>query len=158
MNLIKRHKGLAIVGGLTLILLIIIFAIFARMIFSNGDEYGDRLNNLVKLDNSQINEVKEAISEYEEVEEITIRTQGKIIYTTIIYTEATKKDKAKEIASKTLEYYDEEVIECYDFEYLLTQNIEVEEPENSEEEPVDKSFYIAGTKHPDKEQISWTKN
>jgi len=41
MNLIKRHKGLAIVGGLTLILIIVMFAIFAKMIFSNGEsEYG----------------------------------------------------------------------------------------------------------------------
>ncbi len=158
-KLIQRHKGLAIVGGLTLILLIIIFAIFARMFLSNGDEYGDRLKNLVKIDNSTINEVKDAISEYEEVEEISIRTQGKIIYTTITYTETTKKDKAKEIASKTLEYYDEEVIKYYDFEYLLNQKIEpTEEDDDSEEEPEDKSFYIAGTKHPDLEKISWTKN
>ena len=50
MNLIKRHKGLATVGGLALILIIIMFAIFARMIFSTGDsEYGNRLDNIVKL-------------------------------------------------------------------------------------------------------------
>ena len=36
MKVIKRHKGLAIVGGLTLILLVVIFAVFSRMIFSNG--------------------------------------------------------------------------------------------------------------------------
>ena len=38
-----------------------------------------------------------------------------------------------------------------DFEYLLTQNKEVAEGEE------DTSFTVAGTKHPDKENISWTK-
>lgn len=153
MELIKRHKGLAIVGSLTLILLIIIFIISARMIFTSGNsEYGDRLNGIVKINKSVTDKVLSEIGELEEVEKITTRAQGKIIYTTITFTEATKKDKAKEIANKVLTYYDEEVINCYDFEFLLTQNIEVEE---GKEDP---SYTVAGTKHPDNEKISWTKN
>ena len=153
MELIKRHKGLAIVGTLALILLIIMFAIFARMIFSSGDsEYGDRLKNIVKVEKSVLTENKEKIEEYEEVEEASIRVQGKIIYTTIIFTENTKKDRAKEIAKSTIEYYDEEIIKDYDFEYFLTQNIEVAEDEE------DQSYTIIGTKHPDIDYISWTKN
>ena len=62
MELIKRHKGLAIVGSLALILLIIIFAIFARMIFSSGDsEYGDRLKNITKVEKNAIKEAAERI-------------------------------------------------------------------------------------------------
>ena len=153
MNIIKRHKGLAIICGLALILLIIIFAIFSRMIFTNQDsEYGDRLNNLVKIDKNVTNKVLEETKKLKEVEDITIRTQGKIIYTTITFTKSTTKSKAKEIAQKTLKYYDEEVIEYYDFEYFITQNIKVEEGKE------DKSFTVAGTKHPDNEKISWTKN
>ena len=153
MNLIKRHKGLAIIGGLTLILLVILFAIFSRMIFSSGKgEYGDRLKNIVNISKDTTNKIIDETKELEEVENITIRTQGKIVYTTITFTESTSKDRAKEIANKTLEYYSEEEIDCYDFEYFLTQK------EMLDEEGNDKAYTIAGTKHPEKENISWTRN
>ena len=123
------------------------------MIFTSGlSEYGSRLNGVTKIDKNIAVRLKEEIGKMEEVEKITTRTQGKIIYTTITYTEKTSKDKAKEIAKKVLTYYNEDVIKDYDFEFILTQNIEVEE---GKEDP---SFTIAGTKHPDKENISWTKN
>lgn len=155
MNLIKRHKGLALIGGLTLILIIIMLIIFGRMIFSTGEtEYGQRLNGLVKLDKSITKEIIEEVKAMEQVEDITIRTQGKIIYTTITFKEGTKLDIAKEIASNTLPKYSEEVIECYDFGYFLKET--VAESENEEEQKT--GFMLAGTKHPDTEKISWTKN
>jgi len=153
MNLIRRHKGLAIIGGLSLVLLIIMFFIFSRMIFSGSNsEYGDRLNGIVKIDKKDTDKLIEETKALDEVEDVTIRTQGKIIYTIITFTENTSKDKAKKIASDTLKYYDEDVVKCYDFEYFLTQNIEVSEDEE------DKSYTIAGNKHPDKDDISWTNN
>ena len=124
MNLIKRHKGLAIIGGLTLILLIVMFAIFARMIFSTGDsEYGNRLKGLTKLSKSITNEVIKETEALEEVEEVTIRTQGKIIYTTITFKEGTNLDKAKEIANNTLSTYTEEIMADYDFGYFFIYRI-----------------------------------
>ena len=153
MDIIKRHRGLAIVGGLTLVLLIVLFAIFSRMLFSTGkSEYGDRLNGIVKIPESELNSNKAKILENEQVIDAKIRTQGKIIYTTITVNASTNKDKAKEIASKTLEYYSDEVKECYDFEFLISQKVEVKEGEE------DKSYAIAGTKHVNNEKISWTKN
>ena len=152
-EMIKRHKGLAIIGTLALILLIVIFIIFARMIFTSADsEYGDRLNGLVKIDKSITNKILEETESKDEVEKINIRTQGKIIYTTIYFTKSTNKDKAKEIANNTLTYYKENALKYYDFEYILTQKIESKEGEE------DKSFTIIGTKHPDNNYISWTKN
>lgn len=153
MNLIKRHKGLAIVGGLALILIIVMFAIFARMIFSTGDsEYGHRLDNIVKIDNNTTKEIIEEVKKNDIVENITIRTQGKIIYTTIEFKEGTNTNKAKEIASNTLTKYDEDIIECYDFSFFLKEMM----PQSDDE--VKQGFLIAGTKHPSTEKISWTKN
>lgn len=153
MELIKRHRGLAIVGGLSLILLIVMFAILARMLFSTGNsEYGDRLNGLVKIDSSETDKLKKEISSFEEVESVDVRVQGKIIYINILYTDTTSKDRAKEIANKTLEYYSEEVKEYYDIGYILHQNKEVAEGEE------DTSFVIAGTKHPENTEISYTNN
>ncbi len=150
MELIKRHKGLAIVGGLALILFIILFIIIARMLFSSGKtEYGDRLNGLVKIDESETKKLKDEIGSMEEVSKVTVRVQGKIIYIEIVYTDTTSKDKAKEIANKTLDYYDDEVKKYYDFGYILSQD-----KKDSEE---DTSFVIAGTKHPESDTISYTK-
>lgn len=153
MDLIKRHKGLAIVGGLSLILLLIIIIIFSRMIFSkNKSEYGDRLKNLVKIENKVFEEVKKDASKEAGVKKVTIRTQGKIVYTTITVDEKMPKDKAKEIAKKTLEKYSEKEIENYDFCFFITQEKVLDKEGN------DISYTISGTKIPDKEEISWTKN
>lgn len=152
MNLIKRHKGLALIGSLTLILLVIMVIICARMIFTTSDsEYGTRLKGLVKIDKTTTKEIIDETEENEEVEKITIRTQGKIVYTTIIFKKGTDIEKAKEIASNTLSKYDEKVIKYYDFGYFLKENVE-----NSEDEEK-KGFIVAGTKHPDIDKISWTK-
>lgn len=152
MNVIKRHKGLAIIGGLTLILFIILLAIFSRMIFSTGKgEYGDRLNNLTEVKKSLLTEVKESLESQDQVEKATVRVQGRIIYTTFYVTANTNKDKAKDIANKSLEKYSEEIKKDYDFEFLIHQNLEVKKDEE------DKSYTIAGTKHPNKDKISWTR-
>lgn len=152
MELIKRHKGLAIVGGLTLILVVVMFAIFAGMIFSSGNsEYGDRLKGIAKINKSETEKLIAEIKEYDEVNEIKVRTQGKIIYMTITYGDNVSKKTAKEIANKTYSYYSEEIVKDYDFEYFLTQKKEVAEGEE------DTSFVVVGTKHPDHDYISWTK-
>lgn len=153
MNIIKRHKGLAIVLGLTLILLVIIFIIFSRMIFTTGkSEYGDRLNNLTEVRKSVLDDVKSGIEENENVQNATVRIQGRIIYTDINVNKSMTKDKAKEIAAKTLEKYSEEALKDYDFEFLIKQEEQLDDEGNN------KSYTIAGTKHPDKEKISWTRN
>lgn len=160
MNLIKRHKGLAIVGSLTLILVIVMFAIFARVIFSTGKtEYGDRLNGIEKIAKNVTKEIIEETKKIEQVEDIKIRTQGKIIYTTIIYKEGTKLAKAKEIANDTLTKYDDEIKEDYDFGFFLKENIPEpeEEKEDNKKEDVKTGFVVAGTKHPQSKSISWTK-
>ena len=149
MNLIKRHKNLFIVGSLALALIIILFIICARMIFSTGEtEYGQRLNGLVKIEPSVTESVISSAKENSVVEDITVRNQGKIIYTTITFKKGTKVDKAKEIAKKTLEKYTEEAIAYYDFAFFIKENVPKEEK---------KYFLLAGTKHPNTEGISWTK-
>ena len=154
MNVIKRHKWLAIISSLTLILIIIMFAIFAKMIFSNGDsEYGERLNGLIKVDKNTTKEIIKETKENENVEDIEIRMQGKIIYTTIEFKAGTKLETAKEIAQKTITKYDEDIINHYDFGYFLTENI----ADNKETDEIEKGFISAGTKHPDNDKISWTK-
>ena len=151
MNLIKRHKGLAIIGTLSLILLVIIFIIVKDLFFNeNKSAYGDRLNGLIKIDTKIKDKVIDELEELNEVEEVSSRIQGKIIYTTIKYKEGTKVAKAKEIANKVLSYYDEEIIAAYDFGFYLVENKKLEKSDDK------KGFIIAGNKHPDNKNISWT--
>jgi len=158
MNLIRRHKGLALIGGLTLILVMIILIIFANMFFSTGNSvYGQRLNDIVKIDGNVNDSIIAELSELEEVVEIDIRTQGKIIYTTILFKEGTSVAKAKEIAAGTVSKYNEEIIGYYDFGYFLEENVEEIESEDGETQKKT-GFIIAGTKHPDNENVSWTKS
>ena len=153
MKLIKRHIGLVFVCLLTLVLVGVLFLIFSNMFFSKDkSEYGDRLNGIVEISKSTIDDVKAKISGNENVLDVSIRTQGKIIYTTITFNDKMKKDSAKELASTSVSYYDKEVIDCYDFEFILTQKVELKEDEE------DTSFTIVGQKHPDNDKISWTKN
>lgn len=156
MNLIKRHKGLALICFLTLILIIIMFIIFAKMIFTTGNSiYGQRLNGLVKIETELTETIMKEVSELEEVENIDIRIQGKIVYTTITFKEGTKLNKAKEIAANTLPKYSDDIINYYDFGYFLKENIK--EVETDEKENDKTGFVAAGTKHPDNANISWTK-
>lgn len=153
MNLIRRHKGLALVLGLTLILVIIIFIIFSNMIFTSGDSvYGNRLEGIAKVDKNALNSIVDAVEELEEVEKAEIRIQGKIIYTTITYVDGADLDDAKDIASNTLGSYKEDVLDDYDFGFFLKENV-VDDEETEEKEA---GFIVAGTKHPENESISWT--
>lgn len=151
MNIIKRHKGLAIVGGLSLILVIILIIIFAKMIFStSSSEYGQRLDGIENIKDSTLKDIKSELEENELVSSVSIRIQGKIIYTVISFVEGTSNDKAKSLATSIVSMYDEEVLEDYDFSFLLKEDI------NSDDE--DKTgFVIAGTKIPSEDMISWTK-
>ena len=153
MDLIKRHRGLAIVGTLSLILLLIIILIFSRMLFSKSkSEYGDRLNNLTKIENKVLDNVKKETEALDGVKKVTVRTEGKIVYTTITVGEKVTKDNAKEIAKKTLEKFDDEILKEYDFCFFITQEEILDKDGN------DSSYTISGTKHPDNDYISWTKN
>lgn len=121
------------------------------MIFStSSSEYGQRLDGIENIKDSTLKDIKSELEENELVSSVSIRIQGKIIYTVISFVEGTSNDKAKSLATSIVSMYDEEVLEDYDFSFLLKEDI------NSDDE--DKTgFVIAGTKIPSEDMISWTK-
>lgn len=151
MKVIQRHKGLVIVCFLTLILLIVIGVIFSKMLFGDkASTYGDRLTGIVKLDAKIDDKITKDYLDKKEVSDITLRVQGKIIYVTINFQKGTKLDTAKEIATKVIEYYDEEAVDYYDFGFFLIEDTDQTDEKNT-------GFIVAGTKIPDKKGIKWTK-
>lgn len=143
---IKRNKGLSIVLLLTLILLIFIIVIFMKLLWGNSsDKYGNRLDGIeeVKIDNNTYNEIKSEAMDSGLVEETSVRLQGKIVYTTIILKSDTSVDKAKELATNTLDNYTSDELNFYDFSYFLKW----------EGEDTDK--VITGNKHHNLDSITW---
>lgn len=151
-DLILRHKILSIICLIAFVIIIILAYMFCSIFVGGNNKYGNRLDGIkeVELTNTELKELANDLETEEEVDSAKVRLQGKIVYFDIIFTEATSKDKATEIASKTLENFSEEEQNYYDFEYILTQV-------GNEEEDYD-GFRLTGTKSPKIEKINWIKN
>ena len=119
---VNRNKGFAIIVGLSIILFLILFIIFLQMLLGgSSNKYGNRLDGIedVKISNDTFEGVKKELTDTELVLEVSTRIQGKIVYTTIVLKDDTSKDKAKEIASATLDNYSEDELKFYDFSFFL---------------------------------------
>lgn len=145
----KNNKGLAIVILLSLVLLIVLIIMSIQFfIGGSSSKYGNRLDGIndVKIADDTYKGVKEEVEETGEVENIDIRLQGKIVYTTMVLKSETSTDKAKEIASATLDNYSEKELKYYDFSFFLKWNTE------------DGETVITGNKHHSLDEISWVKS
>lgn len=144
-----KNKGFAIIIALTIVLFLILLIIFLQMLLGgSSDKYGNRLDGIdkVKISNETFEGVKNEVSDTGLVEDISTRIQGKIVYTTITLKSDTSKDKAKEIASNTLDNYSEDELKFYDFSFFLKWNSE------------DGEIVITGNKHHSLDSITWTNN
>jgi lipopolysaccharide export LptBFGC system permease protein LptF len=151
-ELILKHKLLAIISFLALLLLLLLAFMVLWMTIASTNSYGSRLDGIedVEISKNTLSDVSKKIEEYDEVSTAAVRIQGKIIYFTIHYNKGTSKDKAKEIASTTTEEFSDEEKKFYDLEYVLIED----KGEDDEEE----TFVITGTKHNSLEKITWSKN
>ncbi len=148
-NWIKNNKGFSIILLLATILVIFLIIIFISLLAGgSSNKYGNRLDGIddVKINKDVYDGVKEEIMETELAEEVTTRLQGKIVYTTIVLKSDTSEDKAKELASNTLDNYNEDELKYYDFSYFLKWNKE------------DETTVITGNKHHNFDTITWTNN
>lgn len=146
---IKNNKGFAIIILLGLVLIIILTIIFISLLKGNSsNKYGNRLDGIedVEISKEVYDGVKEEIMATEVIEDASVRLQGKIVYTTIVLKEGVTADKAKEIASNTLDNYDEEQLKYYDFSYFLKWNGD------------DGDVVITGNKHHSLDSITWVRS
>ena len=98
----------------------------------------------VKISEKTYDGVKKEVEETDLTEEVETRLQGRIVYTTITLKSATTVDKAKEIASNTLDNYTNSELEYYDFSFFLKWKGE------------EKDTVITGNKHHNLDTITWT--
>lgn len=146
-DLILRHKLLSIICFLAFIIVLILFYMFCSIFIGGSDKYGHRLDGIdeVMITKSDMSSVKEKIEEDENVSSANVRLQGKIIYIDIIFGDDVSVDKAKDIAKKVLENFDEDEINFYDFGFVLSQDKE-------------DGFNITGAKSPKKDDVSFIKS
>lgn len=148
-NWVMKNKALAIVVILAIVLFIMLVIIMVGLLVGgSSNKYGDRLDGIdeVLIDSKTYDEVKEEILGTDLVEDASIRLQGKIVYTTIILKSDTTSDKAKEIASNTLDNYSKEELSFYDYSFFL------------EWKGDDGNTVITGNKHHNLDAISWVKS
>lgn len=146
---ISNNKGFTIILLLALILIVILAVIFISLISGgSSSEYGNRLDGIeeVKIDDDVYQGVKDEVMATELAEDVSTRLQGKIVYTTIVLKGDTSVDKAKEIASNTIDNYSEEQLKYYDFSYFLKWNND------------DGMTVITGNRHRNFETITWVKS
>jgi preprotein translocase subunit SecF len=147
MEFIKHHKLLVAFIAIVLIVIIGTF-ILLRQFFvdTSKDEYGNRLDGIeeVAVEEKTKTKLKTEISALEEVEDITYREQGRLIYIEITFKEGVSLETAKEIASKTLEYFSDKQKSYYDIQAILTNK-------NEEAEGYPKIGY----KHKTSEEFVW---
>ena len=146
---INKNKGFAIICALAFILFIIMVVIFVRLLVGgSSNKYGNRLDGIdkVKISNEVYESVKEEVKDVEGVNDVSVRLQGKIVYTTIELSDSISADKAKEIAKNTLDNYTEYEIKYYDFSFFLKWKGE------------ESDKVITGNKHHNLEDITWIKS
>lgn len=151
-DLIMRHKLLSIICTLALIVIIFLMYIFFDLFAVGTNKYGTRLKgiNAVEISSKEQKDIAKELKETGEVTDASVRIQGKIIYINITFTRETSLDKAKEIATSTLDKFDDKEKEYYDIGYFLTQ----EKAEDTE----DKGFAVTGSKKAKRDNISWIKS
>lgn len=146
---INKNKGFAIICALAFILFIITVVIFVRLLVGgSSNKYGNRLDGIdkVKISNEVYESVKEEVKDVEGVNDVNVRLQGKIVYTTIELSDSISADKAKEIAKNTLDNYTEDELKYYDFSFFLKWKGE------------ESDKVITGNKHHNLEDITWIKS
>lgn len=149
MNWAKKNKAFAVVVLLALVLFIFIVIIGVELLVGgSSNKYGGRLDgiNKVKIAGDTYDGVKEEVKDTNLVEDVSVRLQGKIVYTTIVLKSDTSVEKAKEIAKNTLDNYDEKQLKFYDFSFFLKWKGE------------EKDKVITGNKHHNLDDITWIKS
>lgn len=116
-----RNRVLFVLATIVLVCLILMSVVIVRYFVGNGtNNYGDRLESIEKIPLEEAD--KEAIiskfKENESVSDVSIHSQGKIIYIRATFKNVTA-DRAKEIASSTLEVISDKYLNNYDIHYTL---------------------------------------
>ena len=122
-NLWMNNRVLFVLTTIVLVCFLVMGVVVIKYFVGvSTSEYGDRLEDIesLPLKDEDRTAIENKVKENENVTEVSVHTQGKIIYIRIVFTN-TSLDRAKEIAATTLEVINDEYKAHYDIHYTLVQ-------------------------------------
>lgn len=177
----KNNRVLVLLLGILLICFIAIVVVAFSFMKPTGTD-----PRLVDMDKYKISKTfqdsyKEQILDGENVTkaDISINDKSRVIYITITFDDASELDKAKEVATKSLELFDEKKLSFYEINFILKsenpeyednikalkkefEDAEITQEEYDEEaakpENQEYRFIAIGAKNLNVDHISWTNN
>ena len=149
----KKNNGDIKILLVLLAILLVCFGIIGYMFYkyfyagTSTTKYGDRLEGIenYKLSNTLEKDIQSVYENTASVDNVKVKTQGKIIYIDIAFKTAVKVDTAKSEAIKALDKIGEENLKYYDVQFVLTYT---GEDENS-------NFPIFGAKSANSLKVVW---
>lgn len=149
-KVIKENKVLFILAVIVLVSLILMGVGLIKYFYStNGDKYGDRLNDIEKhkLKSTLADDIKAL---YEGgVETVSVDVKGKIVYIIMNVSDGVSKVDSQSYAVKALDVFSDEDKSYYDIQFMITCK-------NASEETT--IYPMEGYKNSSNTQIVWTNN
>ena len=144
----KNNRIFVILMGIAIFCVAIIAVAFLYIVLSqnSGNLYGNRLNGIetVKVSKDRLTDLENTIKEDTKVDKVSSHIKGKIIYINI-YLKEGKAEDAKNIAIKSLDFFNNDEKNFYDISFSV-----------SKDDVEDVTFPVMGYKKSDNTIISWT--
>lgn len=137
---------LLVLLGVLVVCFIAICLLFYKYFYAGTSEtkYGDRLDGIENyvLSSTLEDDVKKLYTNDKSVGEISVKTQGKIIYINIGFVESVKVADAQTLAVKALDAIGEENLNYYEVQYILTCTD-------------DENYPVFGSKNANSSKVVW---
>lgn len=148
----NNNKVLLVLLGILLICFALIGYEFYKYFYAGtgSTKYGDRLEGIEKypIKETLSDDIKDIYKDTSSIGKINVQVKGKIIYITIDFKENVKVSAAKDLAIKSLDAIEEEYLNFYEVQYILTSSYETNETET-------KYFPVFGAKSSDSSKVVW---
>ena len=148
MEFVKKHKlSLALIFVVVLVIVVFVLVLQEFLFsFSNGSLYGNRLSGIesVEVTTSELDSALEIFDEDEVISSSESNVRGKIINITLKINEEIEVSAARELSSKLLGEFDEDVLNFYDIQLFIDTESESE------------MYPIIAYKHKTSEEFMWT--
>lgn len=150
----KIWKENRILFVLFIILIVCFIAIFSvalsYFVGTSKSEYGDRLDNYVKVSDKVKSEYIDTLKEDKLVDDVVFRVSVRTIYITIKFTNEASLVEAQSKTLASVESIPKDVLAYYDINFIIKQ-------EKSEEDP-SKGFTLMGSHNVSGEGVVWNNN
>lgn len=145
---------LIVLGCIVLTIIMILWYLASS---TSKSVYGNRLDGIgdVKIDSSMNKDLVSKVKEMDKISDAKVNVHGKIVYFDIVLTDDASVGDAKNTAIKCLELFEEDYLNFYDIQFLMTND---KYQNNSEQSTEDNIFPILGYRKAGATTITWSHN